>query len=841
MKGLFTRFTALSCRRPVWVLAAIALLTAAAVIGALRIKMEFSQRSMLPSGYPSITTLTRVEEGFGGIKYVKVLLRGDPTSPQGALALFDYQNELEEGETSELKGAYVLRVESYLTYLVRNPQAEALFALRSRMRGSDSLAEWWGVLRGFLSSEESRVLRSNAETEPLFRLLEEAAAAEPSEPQRAQVESVVDLALLEAVSRYLQASGQSIAGRNLSEDGDSALVNVQVRADLSQPEDFRYAGLLEEFTIDFFEGRGLEVEISGETYIMKDIQSIIMKDSAMLGAVALAFMALVLFLTFRKVLDVALTLGVVLISTLWVFGLMGYAGIRYSIMSIAVVPLMLGIDVAYSIHVLNRYYEERERGKDAAGSSVGAVATVGVAVFLAAATTMFGFLSFFITDLPPMREFGIVCLTGVFFGFLLSVTLLPAALTIRDRRRGLVQRSRRERHRMLDWLDRGLARLSLLAERHRRLVWCICAVLLAGSAFLASGLSTSADLRTFVPRDMPSYGAMTRVEEEFGGQDMAVALVEGEDVLSPHALRRVDEFVRQVLEDPRNTAPDGRERYFRADKTSSLPGILAAVTGELPAKSEEARSALARAEEEYGFDASSILSGDGTRTLVAFEVPFVEEEGEEEMSSILRDAASRASADGSLRVEVTGTPLIIADTLGKLFTTQVKTALLALLLCAVLVVAVFRSLAYGMSATSVVFLGMVLELGVLRLIGWPLDIMTVMIASLVIGAGIDFGIHVAHRFREEVHERGSSPEEAVNSTVRNVGNALVSAAVTTCGAFLILAISSLSPLRRFGIITALALASACFAALVVEPAFLTTVAVFRNRRGGRRKGAGAAG
>jgi len=69
-----------------------------------------------------------------------------------------------------------------------------------------------------------------------------------------------------------------------------------------------------------------------------------------------------------------------------------------------------------------------------------------------------------------------------------------------------------------------------------------------------------------------------------------------------------------------------------------------------------------------------------------------------------------------------------------------------------------------------------------------------------------------------------------------VGNALVSAAVTTCGAFLILAISSLSPLRRFGIITALALACSCFAALVVEPAFLTTVAVWKRRRKAAKEG-----
>ncbi|MDI7251206.1 MAG: MMPL family transporter, partial [Actinomycetota bacterium] len=532
---------------------------------------------------------------------------------------------------------------------------------------------------------------------------------------------------------------------------------------------------------------------------------------------------------------------------------MGFAGIRYTVMGMALIPLMLGIDIAYSIHVLTRYYEERDKRKGAEDSAVSSVVTVGIAVFLAAATTIFGFLSFSISDLPPIRQFGFLCLGGVLFGFLLSITMLPAALVIRDRRRGVRETRRVEEHLLLDWLDRGLARLSLLAERHRLPVWIGCLVLVVACGLSVLGISTSADFRTFVPQDLPSYRSFTRIEEYFGGQDTTVALLEGEDLLSPPSLRKMDEFVSAVLDHPRNLTPEGERKYFRPEKTNSLPGIFRALkalssaeaaganpAGEavqeaepgdwVPVSREEAEVLLSRAEEAFGFESTSLLTPDGKSSLVAFEVPFVNEEGEKEMAFILRDAASAVSATGTFDIRLTGMPLIISDALDKLFTTQLESGGLALLLCALLVMVVFRSMAYGLTATSVVFLAILLEVGLLRLIGWPLDIMTVMIASLVIGAGIDFGIHVAHRFREELYENRLGPEEAVNATVRNVGTALISAAVTTSGAFLILAISSFSPLRRFGVITALALASACFAALVLEPTFLTTVATRLDRR-----------
>ena len=158
-----------------------------------------------------------------------------------------------------------------------------------------------------------------------------------------------------------------------------------------------------------------------------------MRESSILFLSAFVFILIVLFLTFRKLSDVLATVAVIIVTVIWVIGLGGWLGFPFTYTSAAIFPLMLGIDIAYAIHVLSRYYEERRKGSDPYQSALRSVVTVGVAVFLTAATTAFGFASFGISNMPPIQQFGALCVAGVMFSFVLAVTLLPAILVLRDR------------------------------------------------------------------------------------------------------------------------------------------------------------------------------------------------------------------------------------------------------------------------------------------------------------------------------------------------------------------------------------------------------------------------
>ncbi len=122
------------------------------------------------------------------------------------------------------------------------------------------------------------------------------------------------------------------------------------------------------------------------------------------------------------------------------------------------------------------------------------------------------------------------------------------------------------------------------------------------------------------------------------------------------------------------------------------------------------------------------------------------------------------------------------------------------------------------------------ELGTLRILGWPLDVMTMGISALLIGIGIDLSIHMTYRFREEWKEHKRSPQQSIRITVMNVGTALLAAAGTTMGVFAVLSLARMPMLGRFGSLTALVIFYALIAALFILPSILVAYALRRGRK-----------
>ncbi len=461
---------------------------------------------------------------------------------------------------------------------------------------------------------------------------------------------------------------------------------------------------------------------------------------------------------------------------------------------------------------------------------------------MTAATTAFGFASFGISNMPPIQQFGVLCVAGVLFSFMLSASLLPALLMLRERgpaasdSNGAVARSWGKR-KDGGWLDGFLAATSALAERHRGRAALICLALMGVSVFLAAGLRTEADIFKVLPQDMPSMRTTRSINEVFGGQDLAFTLVEG-DLLDPGNLRALLEY-EDALAASGVRSEEGAEIFERRKITSIADMVWQANGKSIPDDRGAILSSLLKLQADLGFpemDPSSLpVTADMKAGIVEIRLDRGTQNDMREIAGAVESAAKTAmSGREGLVLRNSGTPLLLDEILGNILPTQVKTTSLALFLCALAVVLIFRSLFYGGAATSVVFIGVALELGILALIGWPLDFMTVMVSSLVIGAGIDFGIHVTHRFAEERKKGGLGADEAIRNTVGSVGKALLSAAVTTAGAFTIIALSGVSYMRRFGLITAISLCCTMLAALLFLPVLLAWRADRDDRAEGRR-------
>jgi predicted RND superfamily exporter protein len=404
------------------------------------------------------------------------------------------------------------------------------------------------------------------------------------------------------------------------------------------------------------------------------------------------------------------------------------------------------------------------------------------------------------------------------------VTLLPAVVILRDRRPKAQAKwdSKKEKREEAkeSWLDKSLVKIAIISEHHRGIVLVATLLVLAGCVVLGLRITTEADMEKMMPKNMPFAVAQTQINKYFGGQDVAYTLVKGK-VLSPNGLNAMLAY-EDALGSNKNINEKG-DPLFARDKIFSLADVVKKVNGSIPATQADVIKVLMGMSTGKKSESQNTLINPKYPdvTMVSIRVGRGSQTDMKNIADTMRAQSDKVAVNyKGITMSSSGMPVLMNDVMGSIVPTQLKTSAVALVLCALIVIIVFGSLFFGLAATSVVFIGIALEIGVLALLNWPLDFMTVMVSSLVIGAGIDFGIHVTHRFREEWHHGGVEIDEAMRRTIGNVGKALVAAAVTTAGAFAIIAISQISYLRRFGGITALSLTFALLAALLVLPSIL---------------------
>jgi hypothetical protein len=797
----FRWLASMSEKRPWLVIIVILAITGVAVAGFGFIKQEYGYKSMLPKSLESVKTLNEGNDLFGGTMEEQLLLVSDKS----------------------LDPALLRKVAGYRTFIEGQPQV-----------WPDFINEVSTPLDGMYYFPPDRPAPQNPG--PLLPVM----ANLDDDQLIQQIKTNIDVAAEKARKAGVQGGGIS----GISQDGTAILVTTKVNPGSKTNLQIKLVDPFEKINTGYFgEVSGVTMYESGQAIQNRDSNTRTMKDTRFLFLLAFVFILFVLFLTFRRVSDVLLTMLVIMITIIWVMGLSGWLHFPFTYTSVAIMPLMLGIDIAYAIHVMSRYYEERRKGNDPHASAITSVVTVGVAVFLTAATTAFGFVSFGISNMPPIIQFGMLCVAGVMISFFLAVTLLPAAIILRDRSPKARERwARRHAKRMENfkesWLDIFLAKMAVLSEHHRALVGLFTLVILGGCLLLGLNISTDADMTKMMPQDMPSMIAMNKINDYFGGQNVAYSLVKG-DILQPSNLESMLEY-EDAISSTDYVTEKGEPIIDRQKVVSIADIVKQSNNGVVPASKNQVVALLMKLQENNAGANNNLrlVTDDAKAAMISIRVAQGAQTDMEHITRTMRDVGKQVTGENpQITMSYSGMPVLMVDLLDSIVPTQLKTSGLALILCALIVILVFQSIFFGLAATSVVFISIALEIGVLVLLGWPLDFMTVMVSSLVIGAGIDFGIHVTHRFREEWKEGGVSVDEAIRRDIGNVGKALVAAAVTTAGAFAIIATSNISVLRRFGGITALSLAFALLSSLLVLPSILAWEANRVERKAARKQAA----
>jgi predicted RND superfamily exporter protein len=599
---------------------------------------------------------------------------------------------------------------------------------------------------------------------------------------------------------------------------------------LTEPERTEAAELVRDALTAAGTPEGFTATVYSPGLFAVGMQDAARSEAPLLFGLALLTVLVVLALMYRTVFDVAVGGGGLVATVVWTFGfaaLFGPAGLGLlgplSQLALIVPVLLVGLGIDYSVHLTSRYREQRARGQSPERSASRALRTVGAALVLATLATAVGFVTIATAPLGLIADFGVIVAVGVVCAFLVMGLLVPSARVLYDRRRWGAAEAVRELR--LGRLTRGPA---ALARRAPLAGPAAAAALVALSLTAAAGLPTEFDRNDFVPEGSDIERLLDHQAELFGaGITESTFVVVDADFTDPEVV----EAVREAQDGLGGV--DGVRSLDGTPQIASVVTLMDAVAGTLPGADpgsgpeplyERMREVLG--EEQMG----RLLASDHATGLVQIRTV-----GGDAGAERLRDQITEAFSpvlDTGGAVTVTSEPIIIAEMSQDLVRFQARSIGTTLGAVLVLLVAYYAMVGrrpfLGLAALLPAVTSASLILGVMWLLGMGFNVLTATMTAIAIGIGVPYGVHVVNRFTEDLE--GANPGEAVISTLRSTGGALLGSALTTLGAMVVLSFSGLAPIRALGLLGGAGIAFALLAALLVTPGVLVLWARRRARR-----------
>lgn len=571
----------------------------------------------------------------------------------------------------------------------------------------------------------------------------------------------------------------------------------------------------------------------------------ILSDSLQASVPAVVIL-LILFLiiSFRDPFDLIAGVVSLALALIWTFGFMGVADIPFTQLLVSLPPLLLAIGVDFGMHAINRYREQKLDGYDYENSMHRAYTPLVMAFFLVTGTSVIGFSANMASGLGAIRDFGLVAAVGIASVALIFGVFLPALkLQIERIRRStpLPVFDRRPLGSEGSVLGQLLPLHLKITGKAPKIFLAIILVSAAFSGYYGKDVDSSFDNDDFLPpEDLADYfdflpeffqpGSYSSteltnfLEDNFETSDSDTVEIYAEGSMrKSYAL----ESIHRAGRDPPSTfTTDGR--YARSESIITVIRSYAQDSsefGRLVQENDQDGNGIPDQnleavydelmESPYGNQARKYLTEDYDSTRVVYQV-----DTDASMASVTADASVVADNYRLDAVETGGTVVFqrVADTL---FTSAVTSLGLALIFASIFLVLIFYLLEGRAELGFITLLPIVLAalflVGTMRHYNIPFNTLTATILSITIGVGIDYSIHVVHRFVDEYKE-GGDPYASAVTTLQGTGGALFGSMLTTISGAAALYFLSITPLlKQFGLLMSLSVGYSFIASVVVLP------------------------
>ena len=583
-----------------------------------------------------------------------------------------------------------------------------------------------------------------------------------------------------------------------------------------------------------------KIYLGGIPMIADDMMTFIKSDIVVFGLGVLLFIIATLWFVFRKLIWIIVPISSCLFSVVIMMGLLGILGWKVTVISSNFIALMLILTMAMNIHMSTRFLQLRKDFPDKNNFEIISLTTNKMfwPIIYTVLTTVFAFLSLIFSGIKPIIDFGWMMTFGLITSFIITFTLLPTLLNFAPTKNISIKKEQESK------ITTFLGSVSL---NNKNTIFGITGIVIILSIFGISKLEVENSFINYFNKDTEIYKGMKLIDEELGGTTPLEIILkfpakeEGKKKTSTED----DEF-----EDWGDEEDGNDEKYwFTKDKIdriasvhnyldslpqvgkvlsfSSIIDVATQLNNNKPLGTLEMGVLYSKIPESIKTEIiDPYLSIKDNEARISLRIIDSQENlrRNDLINKINFDLKNEIGLDES-EFKLAGVLILFNNLLQSLFKSQILTLGLVMIGIFSMFIILFRNIRLSLIGVVPNFIAAFFILGIIGLLGIPLDMMTITIAAITIGIAVDNSIHYIYRFKEEF-----SKIKDYNKTLKKchstVGVAILNTSITIVFGFSILVLSKFIPTIYFGMFTGLAMLLAMISVLTLLPALILIIKPF---------------
>ena len=564
----------------------------------------------------------------------------------------------------------------------------------------------------------------------------------------------------------------------------------------------------------------IKVHTSGMPYIRTlNAQNIIDEIGIFVGA-ALLVTSFIFFFFFRSYRATFISMITVIIGVMWAFGFLGLLGYEITVLTAIIPPLIIVIGIPNCIFLINKYQQEYKNHGNQVKALQRVITKVGNATLMTNITTASGFATFILTESSLLSEFGVVASINIIAIFLLSLLIIPIIYSYMS-----PPKEKHLKHLGKTWIEGFVNWMERMVRTRRTAIYGSSVILLALSIIGIYQIRISGSLIEDMPKKADFYKDIKFFEEEFDGimpLEILIDTKKKQGVMKLATLKRMEELSVTIEEQPELSAPISIVNLVKYAKQAYFNGNPKYY--QLPTSNER------------NFILPYAKSFDGDQNLMG---AYVDSTGQyARMTTFMKDVGTdkmeRAEENIQLKIDklfpedryevtMTGTALVFQKGTDYLVMNLVISLSLAILLIALFMAWMFKSLRMIIISLIPNLLPLLVTAGMMGFIGIPIKPSTILVFSIAFGISVDDTIHFLAKYRQELKANKWKIKKSVYASLRETGVSMFYTSIVLFFGFSVFMISSFGGTVALGGLVSATLLFAMLANLLLLPSLLLSL------------------